>query len=183
MYTTSDMKVTRPLTLGATAVKVHQINALFVNFGAIYERCSGSVLARVDRTTITLPCFSCSIVAGGSVCKHCEQVWNSGPDADGFFTINKKSIKAAVEYQYYKPGSDNNFFKLLAWREADDDAFSDEIGIIKQLFDGTATNLESDWPGCHFKRVAESTVVEASVVHADSGKKTNPYKRLAVTFG
>ena len=174
---TGDIKATRPLTVGAAAVKVHQIHAPFVNYGAVYERCSGSVLARVDRTTVALPCFSCEVVAGGSVCAHCEQVWNSGPDADGFFMLDKKSMKAAVEY--YKPGAGNNFFRLPAWRVADD-AFSAEISIIKQLFDGTDMELEAEWPGCHFKQVVESTVVEAGVVHDDSGKKTNPYKRLAI---
>ena len=174
---TGDIRVARPLTIGAAAVKVHQIHAPFLNFGAAYERCSGSVLARVERTTVALPCFSCDIEAGGSVCKHCDQVWNSGPDADGFFEIDKKSMKEAVEY--YKPGAGNNFFRLPAWRAADD-AFSAEISIIKQLFEGTAMELAAEWPGCHFKQVVESTVVEAGVVHPDSGKKTNPYKRLAI---
>ena len=80
---------------------------------------------------------------------------------------------------YYKPGAGNNFFRLPALRQADD-AYSTEISGIKQMLDGTAMELAADWPGCHFKRVVESTVVDAGVVYGDSGKKTNPYKRLDI---
>ena len=89
---TGDIKEARPLNIGASnTIKVHQVNAPFVNFGSTFERCSGSVLVRVDRTTVAIPCFRGDIEKGGSVCSHCEELWNSGPDADGFFTLDKKS--------------------------------------------------------------------------------------------
>ena len=75
---TGDIQGTRPLPVETLSkVKVHQVHAPFVNFGATFERCSGSTLVRVDRTTMALPCFSCDIVPEGSVCTHCNQVWNS----------------------------------------------------------------------------------------------------------
>ena len=40
--------------------------------------------------------------------------------------------------------------------------------------------LSADWPGCAFKRVVESVMIDVGVVHGDSGKRTNPYKRLAI---
>ena len=80
---TGDVKHTRPLPIATlNSVKVHQVHTPFVNFRATFERCSGSTLVRVDCTTVALPCFSCDIESGGSVCAHCDQLWNSGPDAN-----------------------------------------------------------------------------------------------------
>ena len=173
---TGDIDCARPLNIDApSATKVHQVHAPFVNFGATFERCSGSTLVRVDRTTVAVPCFCTDITVGGSVCKHCSELWNSGPNDDGFFVLDKQSMKHAAEY--YKPGAGNNFFRLPALKEAAD-LYSSEISVIKQIFDGTAMELEAEWPGCHFKQVVESTLVDVGVVFTDSGKKT--YKRLAV---
>ena len=105
---TGDIKAVRPLNIDAlSAVKVHQMHAPFVNFDTTFERCSGSVLARVDRTTVALPCFEENVGPVGSVCSHCEQVWNSGPDEQGFFELDKNSMKEAAAY--YKQGAGNNF--------------------------------------------------------------------------
>ena len=173
---TGDIHCARAMNIEAmSTVKVHQIHAPFVNFGATFERCSGSTLVRIDRTTTAVPCFCTEIVAGGSVCKHCEQLWNSGPDDDGFFTLDEKSMKDAT--QYYKMGAGNNFFRLPVLSEAER-IYSSEISLVKQIFDGTTMELDAEWPGCHFKKVAESTMVDVGVVFTDSGKKT--YKRLAV---
>ena len=175
---TGDISCARPLNIDASsAAKVHQVHAPFVNFGATFERCSGSTLVRVDRTTVAVPCFCTDITTGGSVCKHCFELWNSGPNDDGFFVLDKQSMKHAAEY--YKPGAGNSFFRLPALREAAD-LYSSEISVIKQIFDGTTLELEAEWPGCHFKKVVESALVDVGVVFTDSGKKTSPYKRLAV---
>ena len=174
---TGDIGGARALNIETTNAKVHQIHAPFVNFGATFERCSGSTLVRVDRTTTAVPCFSTDIVAGGSVCKHCDQLWNSGPDDDGFFAIDKTSMKEAVKY--YKMGAGNSFFRLPAMGEAER-IYSSEISLIKQIFEGSSLELDAEWPGCHFKKVVESTLVDVGVVFTDSGKRGNPYKRLDV---
>ena len=57
---------------------------------------------------------------------------------------------------------------------------STEIATIKQILDGTTLELDADWPGWPFKRVVESVLIDTGVVHGDSGKKTNPYKRLVI---
>ena len=96
---TGDITGSRPLLVDSlNSVKVHQLNAPFLNFGATFERCSGSRLLRVDRTTVAVPCFSCKFEEGGSVCKHCDGLWNSGPDEDGYFTLDKKSMKNAAAF-------------------------------------------------------------------------------------
>ena len=174
---TGDIHEARPLNINAAHAKVHQLHAPFLNFGATYERCSGSYLVRVDRCTVAVPCFRTDIKTGGSVCVHCEQLWNSGPDDDGYFYLDKRTMNEAAGY--YKQGAGNSFFRLPAFREADD-LFSEEIATLKQIFDGSALELEPAWPGCPFRRLVESTLVDVGVVREDSGKKANPYKRLEV---
>ena len=174
---TGDIAGTRPLLVNSlNAVKVHQINAPFLNFGATFERCSGSKLLRVDRTTVAIPCFSCEIKEGGSVCAHCEELWNSGPDEDGFFVLDKKSMKNAAAF--YTAGAGNSIFRLPALNDATE-KYLTEIDTIKALFGGTCMELDADWPNCTFKQIIESVMIDAGVVHKDSGKKANPYKRLA----
>ena len=96
---TGDIEGTRTLNFSAmNAVKVHQMHAPFVNFGVTSERCSGSVLVRVERTTVAVPCFNTHVKDAGSVCAHCEELWNSGPDDTGFFTIDKRTMKHAVAH-------------------------------------------------------------------------------------
>ena len=75
------------------------MHAPFVKFGETFERCSGSVLVQVERTTVAVPCFNTHVGdAGSSVCAHCEELWNSGSDDAGFFAIDKKTMKHAVAH-------------------------------------------------------------------------------------
>ena len=48
-----------------------------------------SNLIKVDRSTIAVTCLRTDIKEGGSMCPLFEQLWNSGPDEDDYFCLDK----------------------------------------------------------------------------------------------
>ena len=70
----------------APSTRIHTDFVPFLNFGACYERCSGAKLLRHERNTISMPCFETTLVSGGSVCAHCNELWAMTND-DGFFQL------------------------------------------------------------------------------------------------
>ena len=57
-------------------------------------------MARFERTTMVLPCFSTKLAADSSMCAHCDELWGVGPDDNGFFTLDPESMsEAAAVYE------------------------------------------------------------------------------------
>ena len=171
-----DIPDTRPVSLDSpSTLRVHQNNVPFLNYGATHERCSGCTLTRFERTTMAIPCFSSEIVPGGSVCAHCNELWNASMDDQHCFQLDKDTMLEAAAL--YAPGAGNNLFRLPAMKPAED-LFSEQISLIKQVFDGSEHELSAAWPGCAFKDVIQSVMIDSGIVFPESGKKA--MKRSAV---
>ena len=134
-----------------------------------------SKLVRFERTTLTVPCFEADKLPGSSVCAHCNDLWNAGIDDQSYFQLDKDSMLHAAAQ--YAPGAGNNLFRLPAMKAADD-IYSEQISLIKEIFDGSQSELSADWPGCAFKDVVQSVFIDSGIVVPESGKKA--MKRPAV---
>ena len=56
---------------------------------SVCEQHADSNLIKVNRSTIAVTCLRTDIKEGGSMCPLCEQLWNSGPDEDYYFFLDK----------------------------------------------------------------------------------------------
>ena len=95
-------------------------------------------------------------------------------DEDGFAELSDVSMPFAFEqYEFGKRGS--------LWRDLEvveaEQVFSDEICDIRQIFDGSAGELTTDWPGESFRDVTAAILLKSGVLHADADKTVNPYRR------
>ena len=57
--------------------------------------------------------------------------------------------------------------------------FSDEIQVVKDVFEGTDMELDRDWPCLSFRDVATDILIKSGVMHRDADKSRNPYRRDA----
>ena len=149
----------------------HRQYALFFDEGPS-TCCSGARLCRHNRSTVAIPCFA-QLKDGEAYCMHCAELWAETGE-EGYVELNKTKMPYAFsQYELGKRGS--------LWRDPvvlnAEELFSDTICDLRQVFEGTAGELPTDWPGESFKEVASSILISSGVLHADADRSSKLYRR------
>ena len=137
--------------------------------------CSGAVVRRFKNATVGVPCYSEALESGNRFCDVCTEVWASHDD-NGFYKLDWETMPNAAEF--YAPARSGVLWKL-PFMVTMEEFFSNEIQIVKDMFDGSDLELNRDWPGTGFQDVATDVLIKSGVLHRDADKSRNPYRRDA----
>ena len=137
--------------------------------------CAGAIVRRFKNATVGVPCFSQELDDGSKFCCVCDEVWAEQDDR-GFFKMDWESMPKAAEF--YAPAKTGVLWKL-PFMQGMKDYYSDEIQIVKDMFEGTELELHRDWPNAEFQEVARDLLIKSGVMHRDADKSKNPYRRDA----
>ena len=67
--------------------------------------CSGAKLWRHGRVTVGVPCCETNVSDETGFCPHCEKLWMSAFDSDGFVEVDELTMEETIEiYESGKPG-------------------------------------------------------------------------------
>ena len=135
--------------------------------------CSGAIVRRFKNATVGVPCFSQELEAGNKFCDVCSEIW-SEHDKHGFYKLDWNAMPNAA--QFYAPAKTGVLWKL-PFMSSMEDFFSDEIQVVKDMFDGTDLELERDRPNAGFQEVATDALIKSGVLYRDADKSRNPYRR------
>ena len=112
-------------------------NVPFLNYGDVCNRCSGTKLVRYKRETVAIPCFDKIIDSTNCVCHHCNELWALF-DYDSLHVLDPSSMTQAATY--YTPGEFKVITNLAPMRVASD-AYGNQIGVMRQLLEGSSHAL------------------------------------------
>ena len=116
-------------------------------------------------------------MSGSAFCAHCKEIWGDHNSRNSdWFQFKPEEMPAAA--QFYKPGHKSVLWNIPAVVNAKE-LFSEEITVIKDIFAGSDSELERDWPGMGFREVADSILSAAGVLYKDAARSSNPYRRDA----
>ena len=145
--------------------------------------CSGAKFWRHGRISVGVPCCASNVSAETGFCPHCEKVWMTGFDDEGFIELEKS--KMPDTFEFYEPGKAGVLWNAPPLVHAEE-LFSEKIQEVKDKVLGTSHELGRDWPDASFKEVASSLLVGSGILHDDADRSRNPYKRTLenqVTIG
>ena len=78
--------------------------------------------------------------------------------------------------EFYKPDKQGILWKLPFMGHMEQ-LYADEIEAVKDIFDGTESELPIDWLSTSFESVATQILLRSGVLHRDADKSRNPYRR------
>ena len=137
------------------------------------ECCSGAIIRRFKNATVGVPCFSHEVEAGNNFCDVCSEVWKE-PDSRGFYRLDVDSMPNAAEF--YAPAKQGVLWKLPMMTHMQQ-FFEDEINVVRDIFDGSESELPLEWPNRTFEEVSADILLRSGVLHRDADKSRNPYRR------
>ena len=154
-----------PITIFKTDVSfLNKVNA---------DCCSGAIIHRFKNATVGIPCYSHELESGNKFCDVCAEIWEE-PDSRGFYCYNPELMPNAAEF--YSPAKQGVLWKLPFMAHMEQ-FYSDEIQVVKDLFEGTESELPVAWPNVSFKEVSSDILLRSGVLHRDADKSRNPYRR------
>ena len=95
--------------------------------------CSGAIVRHFKNATVGVPCYSEELVEGSKFCEVCNEVW-AEHDENGFYKLDWESMTNAAKF--YAPAKSGVLWKL-PFMVSMEEFFSDEIQVVKDVFDGT----------------------------------------------
>ena len=107
-------------------------------------------------------------------CPHCEKLWMSAFDSDGFVEVDELTMEETIEM--YEPGKPGVLFNAPAMVHAED-IFSSKIQELKDKFKSSGNDLDRDWPDASFRDMASSVLLGSGILYEDADRARNPYKR------
>ena len=120
-------------------IVIYKSDAPFLrNIDADY--CAGAIIRRFKNATVGIPCYSHELESGSKFCDVCAEIWHE-PDTRGFYRLDVETMPNAAEF--YAPGKQGVLWKL-PFMEHMEHFFSDEIGVVKDIFDGTESELPTN---------------------------------------
>ena len=78
--------------------------------------------------------------------------------------------------EFYKPAETAVLWNL-PFMKGMDHFFSEEVQNVKEVLNDTEAELERDWPYNSFRQVSKEILLNSGVMHRDSDKSKNAYKR------
>ena len=171
-----DHEVIRAISASAVdPVVIYKMDAPFLGKIQADGCCAGAIVRRFKNATVGIPCYSDAIESGNKFCDVCNEIW-SGQDDRGFYVLNWESMPNAAEF--YAPAKSGTLWKL-PFMMTMEEFFSDEIQIVKDMFEGSDLELHRDWPNTGFQEVATDILIKSGVLHRDADRSRNPYRRDA----
>ena len=151
-------------------VVIYKSDVPFLN--KIDADCSSGaiIIRRFKNATVDIPCYSQELDEGSKFCDVCNEIWQE-PDTRGFFRLDAETMPNAAEF--YAQG----VLWKLPFMEHMEQFFSDEIEVVKKIFDGTESEFPIEWPNTSFESVASQILLRSGVLHRDADKSRNPYRR------
>ena len=151
---------------------VHKENAPFLGkIGG--EVCAGAIVRRHGRSSVGVPCFATGLEENEKFCDVCKDIWPEH-DVNGFYVLDTEVMENAKEF--YKPAKTAVLWNLPFMKNMDH-FFSSEVQAVKDLLADTEAELERDWPYNSFRDVSKEILLGSGVMHRDSDKSKNAYKR------
>ena len=135
--------------------------------------CAGAIVRRFKNATVGVPCYSQELDEGSKFCGVCNEVWAEHDDR-GFYKLDWEAMPNAAEF--YAPAKTGVLWKL-PFMQTMQEYYSDEIQIVKDMFEGSDLELHRDWPGESFQDVVRQILIKSGVLHRNADKSKNPYRR------
>ena len=170
-----DGDVIRPISASSVnPVVIYKSDVPFL--GKIHANCcSGAIVRRFKNATVGVPCFSQELKDGNQFCNVWSEIWSESDDR-GFYKLDWDSMPTAAEF--YAQAKTGVLWKL-PFIQGMEDYYSDEIQIVKDMFQGSELELHDEWPQASFQDVATDLFIKSGVLHRDADKSRNPYRRDA----
>ena len=78
--------------------------------------------------------------------------------------------------EFYKPAKAAVLWNIPVMQRMEE-FFEEQIQAVKDVLEGTESEVESDWPYVSFREVSAEVLLSSGVLHRDSDKSKNAYKR------
>ena len=134
--------------------------------------CAGAIVRRHGKASVGIPCFNQEIEEG-KFCSVCSEIWTEH-DANGFYIMDTEVMPFAAKF--YKPARKAVLWNMPFMKDMSE-FFSEQIQVVKDVLDGTDSELERDWPYHSFKEFSSEVLINSGVLHHDAARSKNPYKR------
>ena len=102
--------------------------------------CAGAIVRRFGKSSVGVPCFSQEIESNGKFCSVCSEIW-SEHDKDGFYILDPEVMPFASKF--YKPAKSAVLWNLPFMKDMSG-FFEDQIQVVKDVVEGTDSELEPD---------------------------------------
>ena len=135
--------------------------------------CAGAIVRRYGKNSVGIPCFSQDVESNGKFCAVCNEIWTEH-DTNGFYILDPEVMPFASKF--YKPARSAVLWNLPFMKDMSG-FFSEQIQVVKDVVEGTDSELERDWPYCSFKEISTEILINSGVLHHDATRSKNPYKR------
>ena len=168
-----DNEATRSISASSVnPVVIYQSDVPFL--GKIHANCcSGAIIRRFKNATVGVPCYSHELESDSKFCNVCDEIWSVSDDR-GFYKLNYETMPNAAAF--YAPAKSGVLWRL-PFMVTMEEFFSEEIQVVKDMFEGSELELDSDWPNMSFQDVASDILIKSGVLHRDADKSKNPYRR------